>query len=680
MANKSLIWICFGLLSLSISTLSFADWSANFEPPSKSTSSLKIVLPEELDIITLTTLGVELDGIDITALLSLDGSNFLYTPIEPLANGQHTIRLVMFDNDGNTVPKNDWSFTITETDTTSLVPSEQQIQQAEAWIRSSSFEADTLTEFSNRAHQHNIGSAPDHSIISGAGNVRGALQGEKWSVDAQGNYLIQSDTDLALTGNALDLGEYKISANYDGTSVSTGMTLGHHDIGINSMLFSSFQRRGVSAHIADNTDRISANAFAFRPKTQVGARDFTGLSDSNDRLEGVSASVKPFSNDQHALKITGIYYDGEGDTGGIGIGGEQEVSTGSGYGLILEKKLLEGKLDFRAEYARAHYDADGSAALAPEDRSDAISMLLEARPFENLILLDKYMDIVIGAKYERIDTFFESLANQGIAADRDAITVYSNLYWGSFSANLQFVNETNNVDDLISSPTDEFQNIAWSTNYAFNPQTGARAWLGAPYLNFSGFISTLEREDTPSGYLGNDTDNASNSITLGGGSNYKDWYWSASHTYASLEDDTNTTSDTVSNYSSLSAAWTVSDRLELNGDLQYGIFEDQDNDTESYSTNMNFGLRSALIKNKLDLSLTYNLNLANGDNDSPDKHIINSELGWTIQQTGNNRPGLSLALRGSMEKTNANTTTTTDETQYQLFAIFRITAPYSSNY
>lgn len=679
MTKKSLATIFIGLLLLGISKHSIADWAADFQPPADSTAPLKILLPDDLDIITLATLGVELDGIDITALLSLDGNNFLYTPIEALSPGQHTIRLVIFGNEGKTDPKDEWSFAITGLNATSAAVSEQRMQQAEAWIRSSSFQADTLTEFSNRSHQHNIGSAPDHSIISGAGNLQGSLQGENWSVDAQGNYLMQSDTDLALTGNALDIGEYAISANYSGTNASTGVTLGHHDIGVESMLFGSFQRRGLSARVSDNNNRMSASTFAFRPESQVGARDFTGLSDSNNRLEGVSASVKPFSNDQDALQITGIYYDGEGSTGGIGISGEEEVSTGSGYGVIAEKKFLEGKLDLRAEYARAQYDADGAATLAPEDNSDAMSMQLEARPFEDLRLLDTDMDIVLGAKYERVDTFFESLANQGVAADRDAITLYSNLYWGSFSANLQLVNETNNVDDLASSPTDEFQNFAWNTNYAFDPQTGSRAWLGSPYLSFSGFISTLEREDTPSGYLGNDTDSASNSISVGGGSSYQDWSWAASHTYATLEDDTNNTSDTLSNYSALSAAWTVSDRLELNSDLQYGLFEEQDNDLESYSTNVNFGLRSAVIKNKLDLSVNYNLNLAAGDNDSPDKHIINSELGWTIQEGGTNRPGLSFALRGSMEKTYANTTTTSDDTQYQVFAVFKIMAPFSSN-
>lgn len=679
MTNRSLASIFIWLLLLGISKHSIADWTADFQPPADSKTPLKILLPDELDIITLTTLGVELDGIDITALLSLDGNDFLYTPIEPLRPGQHTIRLVTFGNQGKTHPRNEWSFSITDLNSTSAVVSEQQIQQAEAWIRSSSFKANTLTEFSNRSHQHNIGSAPDHSIISGAGNLQGSMEGENWSVDAQGNYLLQSDTDLALTGNALDIGEYSISANYSGANASTGVTLGHHNIGIDSMLFASFQRRGLSVRVSDNNNRMSASTFAFRPESQVGIRDFTGLSDSNNRLEGVSVSVKPFSNDQDALQVTGIYYDGEGSTGGIGIGGEEEVSTGSGYGVIVEKKFLEGKLDFRAEYARTHYDADGDATLAQEDNSDAVSMQLEARPFEDLRLLDTNMDIVLGAKYERIDTFFESLANQGVAADRDAVTLYSNLYWGSFSANLQLVNETNNVANLASSPTDEFQNFSWNTNYTFDPQTGSRAWLGSPYLNFSGFISTLERKDTPSGYLGNDTDNASNSITVGGGSSYQDWSWAASHTYATLEDDTNNTSDTVSNYSTLSAVWTVSDRLALNGDMQYGIFEDQDNDLESDSTNVNFGLRSALIKNKLDLSVNYNLNLATGDNDSPDKHIINSELGWTIQEAGTNRPGLSFALRGSMEKTYANTPTTSDDTQYQVFAVVKVMAPFSSN-
>ncbi|PHS32159.1 MAG: hypothetical protein COA95_04495 [Methylophaga sp.] len=660
-----------------------ADWSANFQAPSHAQSTLLIELPDDLDILTLTTLAVELDGIDITSLLSFDNNkDFSYTPIKPLQNGEHVLRLVILNADGSSVEKSQWSFNIVNAQASNddATADQQQIAAAESWLRSASFEADTLTEFSNRIAQNNISNLPDHSVISGGGNVRGVIKGEKLTVDMQANYFIQSEKNLSLNGNRADIGEYGITVNYAGETTTSGFTLGHHDIGLDSMLFSSFQRRGASARIANNSGRISANVFAFRPESQVGASDFTGLSDSNNRLEGASMTFQPFSGENDALKMTALYYDGEGATGGIGIGGEEETATGSGWGVILEKDLADGRVNVRGEYARSQYDADGHAGLAPEDDSNAISLLIESRPFDNPILFGNGADIIIGAKYERVDTFFESLANQGLAADRDAITAYTNLYWGSLSANLQLSNETNNVDDLASSPTDQLQNILWNTNYSFDPQTGSRQWLGTPYLNLSGFISTLDRKDTPLNYEGNDTDNTSTSITLGGGSSYQHWYWSASHSYATLEDHADTTSDTVSHFSSLGAGWTVSDRLELNSDMQYGLFKDKDNHATSYSTNMNFGLRSILIKNKLNLSFNYNLNLPAGSDDSPDKHIVNSELGWTIRSASKNHPGLSLAIRGSMEKTNGNSNSTSDETQYQIFAIFQVMAPLSTSH
>lgn len=678
MIKQSLTRIFIALLLVSLSERVLADWSANFQPPDNNASQLKVLLPDNLEISTLITLGVELDGIDITALISFENQDFVYTPVEPLLNGEHVLRLMVINSDGSFTEKSSWKFPISAAETSLNNIDQQQTANAEAWLKSASFQADTLTEYSNRIKQNNIGLAPDHSIISGSGNVQGNLEGENWAVHARGNYLIQSDEDLALTGKTIDIGEYAISANYTGDSVDTGLTLGHHDIGLDSMLFSSTQRRGVSAGIGDKNNRISTNIFAFNPETQVGAEDFTGLADSKNRLDGVTVTVKPFSAESDALEITGLYYDGQGSTGGIGIGGEEEVSTGSGYGVILKKSFLEGKVDLRGEYDRANYDIDGDEGIAPEDSSDAISLLIEARPFDNKILFDEYLDVVVGTKYERIDTFFDSLANHGIAADRDAVTVYSNIYWGSLSASLQFGHETNNVDELAGIATDRLRSFIWSSNYSFDPQTGKTAWLGSPYLSFSGLLSKLDRKETPDGYEGYDTDNTSNSLTLGGGSSYEKWYWSASHTYASLEDDANTTSDATSNFSSVGLGWTVSDRLELNSDVQYGVFEDKGFDDTSYNTNMNFGLRSVLIRDKLNLDFNYNLNLASGSDDSPDKHVINTELGWTVQQARKNHPGLALTLRGSMETNHENTNNSDDEAQYQIFAIFQITAPFSS--
>jgi len=682
MKMKPLLLACFAAAGISIAPLSFAqaEWSAEFQAPSEKMPKLVIDLPDDLDIAVLTTLAVELNGIDVTSLISFENRDFSYQPIEPLPNGEHHLRLLMLDAEGQITEKAKWSFHVDYAGPGAEALAQQQRAAAEAWLVSASFEADTLIEYSNRIRQRNIGPAPEHSNLSGSGNLQANLQGESWSVDARSNYLIQSDNDLALNGHAVDIGEYAIAANYQGSTLHSGLSMGHHGVGLDSMLFSAFQRRGVSARVATINERIAGNVFAFRPETQTGLRDFTGLSDSHNRLEGMSTTIKPFSSDSDALKVTGLYYDGEGSTGGIGISGEEEVSTASGSGVIAEKSFGQGRVDVRAEYAHAKYDVDGDAALFTEDESDAWSMIIQARPFDNLVLADKSVDLIVGTKYERIATFFESLANQGIAADRDANTLYSNLYWGSLSANLNLVHETNNVDDLAGIPTDRMRNASWNANYAFDQQMEKLAWLGSPYLNFTGFISRLDREDTPDGYFGVDTDNSFESLTLGGGSNYERWYWSASHSFSSLEDHANTTSDTRNNFTSLGVGWTVSERLELNGDVQYGVFENKDTDENSYNTNMNFGLRSVLVPNTVNFNVNYNLNLAGGSDDSPDKQIVNSELAWTIRQAQTNNPGFAVALRGSVEKTNGNSTTTEDETQYQVFAVFRIMAPLSSGF
>lgn len=681
MKMKPLFLALMALYGLTTVTIAFAqsDWPVEFKSPSEDNPKLVIDLPDDLDFSVLTTLAVEVDGIDVTALVSFDNNDFAYQPVESLANGEHQVRLLILGNN-KVVEKAKWTFQVENSAHSLQQSAQQQLAAAEAWLVSSQFNADTLIEYSNRLRQRDIGPAPDHSIVSGSGNVGAELRGQNWSVNARSNYLIQSDEALALNGHEADIGEYGIDAQYTGDSFQSGLSVGHHGIGMDSLLFSSFQRRGMSAQVASINERVTANVFAFRPDTQTGLRDFTGLSDSENRLEGVSASIKPFSSDYDALRVTALYYDGEGSTGGIGIGGEEEVSTSTGAGVVVEKSFARGKVDIRAEYAFSKYDADGGGIAAVEDDSDAWSLNIQARPFDSLIVADKPVDMIIGAKYERIASFFESLANQGLAADRDATTLYSQLYWGGFSANLNLLHELNNVDDLAGLPTDRMRYVNWNANYIFEQQSQQLAWLGSPYLNFSGFYSRLDRDDTPENYLGVDTDNTSSSYTLGGGSNYQDWYWSLTHTLATVEDHAGTASDTRNNFTSFGLGWTASDRLTLNGDLQYGVFEDNDNDDTSYSTNMNLGLRSVLVPDTLNLNVNYNLNLSGADNDSPDKHIINSELAWTIKQAQINNPGFAIALRGSVERTNANSTITDDETEYQVFAIFRITAPLSAGF
>jgi hypothetical protein len=204
------------------------------------------------------------------------------------------------------------------------------------------------------------------------------------------------------------------------------------------------------------------------------------------------------------------------------------------------------------------------------------------------------------------------------------------------------------------------------------------SWLGSPYLQFSGFVARLDRKETPDNYLGIETDNASNSTTLGVGSNYERSYLNASYTWSEFEDHAEVSSDTVSHFISLGGGWRPSDRLSFNADAQYGTFETRLTRQTAYTSNFNLGVRSLLIPNKLDLALNYNLNLAGGDNDSPDRQLLNAELGWTYLPASKNNPGVAFALRGALERYHGHEQLSLYEDNYQVFAIVRITAPFAA--
>lgn len=640
-----------------------------FYPPTDTDNTMTIVLPDNL---SKTIVAIELDNIDMSDWVYRDGNHLSFRPTT-LPAGQHTLRLFELDDKGNSTEISTWAF-ITSGQA-------QQASTAEAWLKSASFSAETMTEFSHRLKNRNLASnAPEHNIISGSGQLSGQVQGENWTVNAEGNYLLQSHKSLRQVAAPLDVGEYSLSANHQGQYIDSQLTIGHHDTGLDNLLVSQFHRRGVSATIASKQRRVSANAFAFNVNNLLGSDNISGISDDNNRLSGASATIKPFSSDSNALTLTSLYYHGEQTIPNFGISSLDTVSTGSGWGISAQKKWNTSNLVLASHYAKTEFDLDGNSGLAPEDDSEAVAIQIEATPFDQIMMWDEALSLTVGSQYQRVDTFFKSLANQNLASDRDAVNLYTRLYWDKLSFDLQLSRETNNVDDLDGLPTDRLQQLSWNGSYVFTPSAEPNSWIGSPYLNFSGLVSKLDRDKTPTGYLGADTDNRTRSFTLSGGSNYETFYWTLSYTHGLFDDDTNSISDTSNQLSSVSLGWQVTPDLLVNSGLDYATFKERDNNNNSYDTRLGMGLVSTLIDEKLFLNVNYNLNRTAGDNDSPNRHIVNSELAWTFRQASYNRPGFSIALRGALEKTYGNTTLVDNQTSYQIFAVFKIHAPFSGQY
>jgi hypothetical protein len=662
-----------------------ADWQAGFVAPSSPSAALKIDLPDDIDILTLTTLAVELDTVDITALLTLDGTDFIFMPVVPLTNGAHTVRLFNIEDPDNPIELSTWEFSIAQgqdvSGNGSAPPSESDIAKAEAILTSGNLRADTLTEASYRFAEKNLTSAGERAMIAGAGDLGADIQAGNLHFRSRGNYFLQTDKDLSLTGNTLDLGEYELNLDYQGDDISVGASLGHHDIGEQSLIMNGFYRRGASLRLGDAAGHVQAKAFSFGTESLSGGENITGLNDTGERIVGGSLSVQPFSTEPGALKITGIFYDGKGAGIGDGIMTTDPVADGRGWGVVAEKSFADQRISLRGEYAHSTYDQDGSAGTAPTEGSDAVSVSLNLRPFaEAPVWLGDAADISLGASYDRLGTYFQSIANSGVAADREAYTVHGALNWGKASNNFQYVYETNNVDDLDAVATDYLHNLSFSTNYTMDPIEGGLDWLGTPNFYISGFIADAGRKDTPTGYLGPDTNNLTKSVTLGGNTSYGNWSWGLSHTVSSYEDFTNTSSDTLNNGTAFNINWTDFDRYSVGGAVQFNVFEDLDEDTSNYGTNFMVDMSAEILEDVLNLNVDYNLNLSAGSGDQPDTHLVNGEVEWTFLKPEPNNPGVAVALGGSMESSNGNADSSDDETVYQVFLVFRVKAPFVYDY
>jgi hypothetical protein len=89
-------------------------------------------------------LAVELDGIDVSSLAALDGSDIVITPAQPIAFGRHTLRLVEYTPDGGIVERGRWNFELRES----------------AAFREAHLQANVTLNASQRLADHNVTSAP----------------------------------------------------------------------------------------------------------------------------------------------------------------------------------------------------------------------------------------------------------------------------------------------------------------------------------------------------------------------------------------------------------------------------------------------------------------------------------------------------------------------------------------
>ncbi|MCR4348067.1 MAG: hypothetical protein NUV55_12830 [Sulfuricaulis sp.] len=661
---------CACCMAISVSALpAYADWKPELVVPSKgafgASETIRISLPK-LPTGTLPRLMLELDDFDVTGMVSREGNHALFTPPQAMSYGQHQLRLVEHAADGSIIERGVWTLDV----------------RKNSAFREADLNANVTLNFVRRVSDDNLVDAPKRNQANGAAQLQGAVADGNWRLGGNADILANSqETQLPRSKHKVDVGNFLLT----GTAGDFSVNAGHHAIAPESLVMQGFNRRGVSAGYASPETGAAVSGFGLRTQDIYGAQEGFGIGDSENRIDGITASLRPLASDRDALLIAATYLSGEGpDQIGTSIGGDTTVSGGRSSSFIADGNLLDRRLRLRGEVARTHFDSDGKGRDTDLDgvidsnlsaeKSRAHTALVMFSPWQQKIVMDQPMAASIGIEKRRIGTFFRSPANPSGVADRQAIRSFVNFDWFGLNAQASLGHETDNVDDLILLPRTETTQGVVSLTYTplqtptADGQLPPPAWYGQPTYNVT-HVDVDQGVEKATAGLASGALHATRNTTLSAMFNYSTWSWSAVHTFGKDIDYINAGPDTENKTTQLAANLRIGEKLSLNPNLQFNEVINNDSrtlDSETVSAGLSLGYA---FSQRVNANLGYSANRQQVQDGSVNirTHDITGSLGWMVQPAQGLKPGVALSLEGQYHDAEDRVTTSNDVENYQVF-------------
>ena len=654
-----------GLLWLCSTPATAQDWVPQLQPPASGSfyaadEAIVLVIPDEVAAGAAVELAVELDEFDVTALLQVEGGRLLLDPPEPLPMGLHQLRLVEYGADGSIIERGAWSI---------------EVRDGEA-LQEISASANTGVDLLYRFAGNDLIDPPDNFTAQGAGDATARIADEKWSVDADANYFLNSQQDQTIDGKRLDIGEYLFSGNYQAEFTDMNLRLGHQDIGADNLIMSDFYRRGLTVTLAQPDENLSVTAFALRSEPILGVDNFTGVDDSENRVQGVMVKARPIESLSENVEITGTFYEGETDAVGNASGLVAEDSSGAGGSLAVDTLWLDRRLRLRGEVALTRFDFDDSGDL-PADNDLAYDILASYALIPGGESDGEYLSWDVGVEHKRVGTFFASVANPFVPTDRETTSAFTNVIWGEVSMQAQVGYETSNVDELNALPTDRTYFATFDASYSpvMEPdEDGGYGWLGQPTFGLALNFNDGKQIDIPAAFVGIGGDYQVRSATVSASSFYDFWSWSLSQSVNSFEDRSGATGDTNNYLTDLGLQFQPDESLTIGPYAQLSIFRDNATTDDLDSVNLGLDIAADLIPEVLSSSLNGSLNLTDSVGHSPDSYFVGGEVLWNAIPAEVNRPGVALAIAGSYQHTDDADFFVADDI-VQVFGKLKLTLP-----
>jgi len=590
--------------------------------------TLKLRLPLSIANALTQNMVIELDSVDITAMLQNKNGELIYKPVQLMTTGQHELRVVEYTQDGDIEELGFWSFEVRE----SKIFQNYEIA------------GDTQLRANYRTSDKNIGYPEPREFQGQAISQIGfnTTNGD-WYSEGQFDLLYDSIKENRINNRAIDNNEFLFSVGNQHTNAK----IGHHSIGVTSLVMNNFRHRGVSfeSRIASINSRVTG--FSFSSANISGFSRGLGIGDSQQRVDGATFDTSPFSENPRSLYLTGTWLQGRSLGSGnfiADLNSSQLTETdGDAWSFSGESLLFNDKLRLRAEYAQTDYDFEVSDDLN-SDRDTAHS------------LLATYADISdfgvawnIGATSQKIGTFFRSLGNLGLPGDKELIRTFAGAQWPTFGIQANIEQQKDNVEQIQLLPRirTDLKNFSFNWTPAIQQND---SWLGKPSMTLSRVHQSQKQTFTPIGFLLPQANNDIRNWQLSSNFSYQKNSWGLGITNTELIDRSSlqNNSETMSLNLFTNLVFGEESDFNLSSIIAFNEIEDKTNNINS--TSISYSVQSAfvILPKKLDASVDLNLNQNQTSDISidGDNFAVNFSIRWIISEANANKFGFELNMSG----------------------------------
>jgi len=640
-----------------------AQWTPEFLQPSANTREpsdpLRIRLaklpPKTLELLTL-----ELDEIDVTSMMTMEGDVAVFNPPQPLANGEHQLRLVEHGQDGSISERGQWTF---------------EMRQS-ALFRDAQANGTITVNGSYRASEKGLGNPPpDRSQADGTGQFNWAAENEDWRTSGMMSIIANSQTQaMPRQVGHIDLGQFQAAAD----SGMFGVKVGDHAIGPDSLILQSFNRRGISASATTHGNKATLTVFSMHTTPITGGANILGVADSANLVNGATATVQPIPGNADALAMMGTYVNGEsnGQTGSS-VNGGPGASSGNAGSIVADSSLLQQRLRLRGEFASSSYDFDGSTGSLAPLGGHAYSGLVTYVPWSDMVVSGQPLLWNMGVEKKFISTYFHSPSNPGAISDRDMSRVFTGVNWYGLDVQINLGKESDNVDDNLLIPvTDTKQRsgvFTYSPQINYGPQANGQPpetpWYGQP--TFSASFMSLNRDITQ--LSGTTTvsqpTHSSNSSAAKATFQYATWYWDITQTWVKDQGyNLDATPLTRNSNTQLQGNFRFLEKLNVGMNVFSQNVKNEEAGTQTNGAGGGFNLAYPFT-DKINSSLVYTTrhDWSNNGSSGTVTNNTTAAVSWNVVTAHGVKPGVKLGMDGSYQDvTNSNAT-------YQVFLRMSLT-------